>query len=164
MGHYPTIHPTASARWGFPSERVRTHYPLWMRGPIYTLHDSLCLRWTRGPVDARDLALGDALAAKRLLEVLDAAEETPSIGLLHDGEQGVFAASAGSSREGTESPTGHAPPIRAHAGVPRPGPGIGADSWHERTCESCPFGCPVPWSAGQPPYLSARFTRLMSSS
>ena len=41
-------------------------------------------------------------------------------------------------------------------------PGMSADSWHERTCEPCPFGCPVPWSAGQSPYLSARFTRSMS--
>ena len=42
-------------------------------------------------------------------------------------------------------------------------PGMSADSWHERTCELCPFGYPVPWSAGQPPYLSALFTSLMSS-
>ena len=27
----------------------------------------------------------------------------------------------------------------------------------------CPFGCPVLWCVGQPAYLSARFTRLMSS-
>ena len=42
-------------------------------------------------------------------------------------------------------------------------PGIWADSWHELTCRPCPFGCPVLWSVAQPPYLSTRFTRLMSS-
>ena len=62
---------------------------------------------TRGPADARDLALGDVLAAKRLHEVLDAAGgDAFHVGLLHDGEQGVFAASAGFGQggEGTVLP------------------------------------------------------------
>ena len=51
--------------------------------------------------DARDLALGDALAAKRLHEVLDAAGgDALHVGLLHDGEQGALAAPAGFEQGG----------------------------------------------------------------
>ena len=57
--------------------------------------DRPCPVRTRGPVDARDLALGDALAARRLHEVLDAAGgDAPYVGLLHDGQQLPLAASA----------------------------------------------------------------------
>ena len=81
---------------------------------------------TREPADARDLALGDALAAKRLHEVLDAAGgDALYVGLLHDGEQGPLAAPARFEQGGEVAALPHLRDLQlqgAHPRVPRPGP------------------------------------------
>ena len=76
--------------------------------------------------DARDLAIGDALAAKRLHEVLDTTGgDVLHVGVLHDGEQDPLAATAGFEQGGEGAALPHLRDLQlqgAHAGVARPGP------------------------------------------
>ena len=81
---------------------------------------------TRGSADTQDLALGDALVAKRLHEVLDAAGgDALHVGLLHDGQQRSLAASARFEQGGEGAALPHLRDLQlqgAHPRVPRPGP------------------------------------------
>ena len=81
---------------------------------------------TPGPADTRDLALGDALAAKRLHEVLDAAGgDALYVGQLHDGEQDPLAAPARFEQGGEVAALPHLRDLQlqgAHPRVPRRGP------------------------------------------